>query len=207
MLTADDLLICDANDVPIGIGGIMGGLHSEISDATTTIALEIAWFEPLGIAKTAGRLGLRSEASLRFDRGVDPQGMPLAIARFVELLRLTCPGLVVHDGMVDAQSPQLPAAPVLDVRVARVNGLLGTSLTSSEIIRLISGIGFEARGDSTLSVAVPSWRPDCTAEVDIIEEVARQYGYSNVGKTVPLPGQPDVGGEIGGRGGAGRSRR
>ena len=103
-LTADDLLICDANDTPIGIGGIMGGLDSEISDTTTTIALEIAWFEPIGIAKTATRLGLRSEASFRFDRGVDPPGMPLAIARFVELLRLTCPDLVVHEGMVDAQS-------------------------------------------------------------------------------------------------------
>ena len=75
-LIADDLLICDANDTPIGIGGIMGGLDSEISDSTTTIALEIAWFEPIGIAKTATRLGLRSEASLRFDRGVDPHGMP-----------------------------------------------------------------------------------------------------------------------------------
>ncbi|MGZ4773508.1 MAG: phenylalanine--tRNA ligase subunit beta, partial [Ilumatobacteraceae bacterium] len=75
----DDLLICDANDAPIGIGGIMGGLNSEISESTTTIALEIAWFEPIGIVKSATRLGLRSEASLRFDRGVDPQGMPMAI--------------------------------------------------------------------------------------------------------------------------------
>jgi phenylalanyl-tRNA synthetase beta chain len=184
-LIVDDLLICDANDVPIGIGGIMGGLHSEISDATTTIALEIAWFEPIGIAKTATRLGLRSEASLRFDRGVDPHGMPLAIARFVELLRLTCPELVVHGGMVDAQSEQLPVAPVIDVRVDKVNGLLGTSLPGAEMCRLIAGIGFAARGDQVLSVQVPSWRPDCTAEVDIIEEVARQFGYSNVGKTVP----------------------
>ncbi|HEX2783476.1 MAG TPA: phenylalanine--tRNA ligase subunit beta [Ilumatobacteraceae bacterium] len=183
--TADDLLICDANDVPIGIGGIMGGLHSEISGDTTTIALEIAWFEPISLAKSAGRLGLRSEASLRFDRGVDPQGMPCAIARFVELLRVTCPDLVVHDGMIDARSPSLPSAAVIDVRVAKVNGLLGTSLAGAEIIRLIAGIGFEAMGDATLSVAVPSWRPDCTGEVDIIEEVARQYGYSKIGKTVP----------------------
>jgi phenylalanyl-tRNA synthetase beta chain len=184
-LTVDDLLICDATDTPIGIGGIMGGLDSEISDTTTTIALEIAWFEPIGIAKTATRLGLRSEASLRFDRGVDPHGMPMAIARFVELLRLTNPDLVVHEGMVDAQSSHLPVAPVIDVRVEKVNALLGTSLSSAEIRNLISGLGFSASGDETLSVAVPSWRPDCTAEVDITEEVARQYGYSKVGKTVP----------------------
>ncbi len=184
-LTPDDLLICDANDTPIGIGGIMGGLDSEISDSTTTIALEIAWFEPIGIAKTASRLGLRSEASLRFDRGVDPYGMPGTISRFVELLRLTCPELVVHAGMVDATSEFLPVAPVIDVRVARVNALLGTALTSEEISNLLIGLGFEARGADTLAVGVPSWRPDCTGEVDIIEEVARQYGYGKVGKTVP----------------------
>jgi phenylalanyl-tRNA synthetase beta chain len=184
-LTGDDLLICDANDTPIGIGGIMGGLDSEISDATTTIALEIAWFEPIGIAKTAARLGLRSEASLRFDRGVDPCGMPLAIARFVELLRLTCPDLVVHDGMIDARSEHLPVAPVIDVRIARVNALLGTALSSEQISGQIVGLGFVSAGDDTLAVTVPSWRPDCTAEVDIIEEVARQYGYGKVGKTVP----------------------
>src|SRR6185295_3078019 len=120
-------------------GGIMGGLHSEITDSTTTIALEMAWFEPISIAKTATRLGLRSEASLRFDRGVDPHGMPAAIARFVELLRLTCPDLVVHEGMVDAQSPDLPVAPVIDVRLSKVNGLLGTSLTSEQITALIVG--------------------------------------------------------------------
>jgi phenylalanyl-tRNA synthetase beta chain len=183
--TSDDLLICDANDTPIGVGGIMGGLDSEISDSTTTIALEMAWFEPFGIAKSATRLGLRSEASLRFDRGVDPQGMPRAIGRFVELLRLTCPDLVVHEGMVDARSEQLPEAPAIDVRVARVNGLLGTSLSSEEIVGLIAGLGFASTGTDPLRVTVPSWRPDCSGEVDIIEEVARQYGYGNIGKTVP----------------------
>ncbi len=184
-LTEDDLLICDANDTPIGIGGIMGGLDSEISESTTTIALEIAWFEPIGIAKTTTRLGLRSEASLRFDRGVDPHGMPGAIARFIELLRLTCPDLVVHDGMVDAKSQLLPVAPVIDVRVAKVNALLGTSLSTTDISNLVAGLGFACSGGDTIAVRVPSWRPDCIAEVDIIEEVARQYGYGNVGKTVP----------------------
>ena len=183
--TTEDLLICDATDTPIGVGGIMGGLDSEISEATTTIALEIAWFEPIALAKSAGRLGLRSEASVRFERGVDPLGMPVAIARFVELLRLTCPDLAVHQGMVDARSAHLPVAPVIDVRVAKVNALLGTSLSSEQICGLISGLGFQADGGDTLTVAVPSWRPDCIAEVDIIEEVARQYGYGNVGKTVP----------------------
>jgi phenylalanyl-tRNA synthetase beta chain len=183
--TTDDLLICDANDTPIGVGGIMGGLHSEITESTTTIALEMAWFEPFGIAKSATRLGLRSEASLRFDRGVDPHGMPRAIARFVELLQLTCPDLVVHQGMVDAQSADLPVAPVIDVRVDRVNALLGTSLTGEQIASLIEGLGFTSTGTDPLRVEVPSWRSDCTIEVDITEEVARQYGYGKIGKTVP----------------------
>ncbi len=183
--TTDDLLICDATDTPIGIGGIMGGLDSEISDTTSTIALEMAWFEPIGIAKTATRLGLRSEASLRFDRGVDPNGMPVAIARFVDLLKLTCPDLIVHDGLVDAVSPDLPAPTVLQVRVAKVNGLLGTSLSGTEMATLIGGLGFTATGDDVLSVSVPSWRPDCVAEVDVAEEIARQYGYGTIGQTVP----------------------
>jgi len=145
----------------------------------------MAWFEPFGIAKSAARLGLRSEASLRFDRGVDPHGMPRAIARFVELLKLTCPDLVVHQGMVDAQSPQLPVPAVIDVRVDRVNALLGTSLSSEQIVSLIGGLGFVATGTDPLRVEVPSWRPDCTLEVDITEEVARQFGYGKIGKTVP----------------------
>lgn len=185
-LNTDDLLICDANDTPIGIGGIMGGLDSEISDSTTTIALEIAWFEPLGIAKTASRLGLRSEASLRFDRGVDPYGMPRAVARFVELLQPTCPDLVVHPGMVDARSADLPGITTIPVRVDRVNALLGIDIPPEEMAHLLRPVGFASSvDDGVLGVEVPSWRPDCVEEVDITEEVARQYGYTRVGKTVP----------------------
>ncbi|MBU6316192.1 MAG: phenylalanine--tRNA ligase subunit beta, partial [Acidobacteria bacterium] len=89
-LTADDLLICDATDRPIGIAGIMGGQNTEISDSTTTVALETAWFESSAILRTVARMGLRSEASARFERGVDPYGIESSIGRFVELLSLTC---------------------------------------------------------------------------------------------------------------------
>ncbi len=104
-LTADDLLICDGDDRAVGIAGIMGGQDSEVAEHTTAIALEIAHFDPIGIARSARRLGLRSEASLRFERGVDPRfGIDRATARFVELLRLeTCPDLVVHEGVDDAR--------------------------------------------------------------------------------------------------------
>ncbi len=104
----DDLLICDAHDRPIGLAGIMGGADTEIGDDTTDVALEMAWFAPVPIGRTAARHGLRSEASARFERGVDPYGIDTAVARFVELLRETSPGLVVHAGATDARGSSLP---------------------------------------------------------------------------------------------------
>ena len=185
-LTADDLLICDATDRPIGIAAIMGGQNTEISDTTTAIALESAWFEPAAIMRSVVRMGLRTEASARFERGMDTHGIERSTARFVELLRLTCPDLVVNEGAVDARAPQLPVPPVLRVRSARVGALLGTPFSAEQIRTLIEPIGFVCTtvGDD-LDVLVPTWRPDCTGEVDIIEEVARLHGYDLLGKTVP----------------------
>ncbi|MCY7298071.1 MAG: phenylalanine--tRNA ligase subunit beta [Ilumatobacteraceae bacterium] len=190
-LTADDLLICDAHDRPIGLAGIMGGQNTEISDTTTTIALECAWFEPVAIMRSVVRSGLRSEASARFERGADPLGIERGVARFVELLSLTCPDLVVHDGMVDARTEFLPGATTIVVRPARVSALLGTTFDAAAISALITPIGFGADGSGDeLQVTVPSWRSDCTYEVDIVEEVARHYGYDRLGKTVPKSTRP-----------------
>ena len=190
-LTAEDLLICDLDDRPIGLAGVMGGQNTEISDDTTVIALETAWFEPLGIMKSVQRNGLRSEASARFERGMDPYGIDASVSRFIELLRLTCPDLVVHEGAVDARTEHLPKPIVIEVRPTRVGALLGTQFSAQEIISLIAPLGFVGalHGD-TISVTVPTWRPDCTLEVDIIEEVARHYGYSRLGATVPKSTQP-----------------
>jgi phenylalanyl-tRNA synthetase beta chain len=185
--TADDLFICDADDVPIGLGGIMGGLDTEISDTTTTVALEMAWFSLVGIGQTVTRTNLRSEASARFERGVDPHGMPLAIARFVELLSETCPDLVVHAGAVDARSEYLPGEHrSVPVRISAVNRILGTELSADDLPGLLDPIGFTVSGDgATRDVVLPTWRLDSTEEVDVIEEVARHYGYDRLGKTVP----------------------
>jgi phenylalanyl-tRNA synthetase beta chain len=185
--TDADLFICDADDVPIGVGGIMGGLDTEISDDTTTVALEMAWFSLVGVGQTATRLNLRSEASARFERGVDPYGMPTAIARFVELLSETCPHLVVHRGAVDARGRGLPDEHrSVDVRVAEVNRLLGTALAADDLPELLDPIGFTVSGEgATRRVALPSWRLDATEEVDVVEEVARHYGYDRLGKRVP----------------------
>jgi phenylalanyl-tRNA synthetase beta chain len=187
-LTADDLLICDALDVPIGIAGVMGGLDSEITDSTTIVALEVAFFEQTAITRTMNRLGLRSEASGRFERGVDPYGAERAQARFVELLRETCPGLVVHEGAADARHTSLyPQVRPVAVRVSQVNRLLGTSLDAADIQRLLAPIGYavvDRQGDA-LTVELPSWRPDSHGEIDVVEEVARHYGYDTIGTAVP----------------------
>jgi phenylalanyl-tRNA synthetase beta chain len=185
--TGDDLLICDATDRPIGVGGVMGGLETEITDATTTVVLEIAWFQPSTVMQTAGRLGLRSEASARYERGCDPYIIDTAIGRFAELLRETCPGLVVHPGGDDARGHGLPPrARSVPLRASEVNRILGTSLTADELPRLLDPIGFTVNGaGDTRTVAIPSWRPDSAEEIDVIEEVGRHFGYERVGKTLP----------------------
>jgi phenylalanyl-tRNA synthetase beta chain len=187
-LTTDDLLICDAEDRAIGIAGIMGGADTEIGPATTVVALEMAWFDPVAVAATAARLGLRSEASARFERGRDPYGIDRAVGRFAELLAETCPDLVVHDGGVDARGQLPPEERSTPVRITAVNRLLGTSLTVADLHRLLDPIEFTVTAtedDDVVAVALPSWRPDATEEVDVIEEVARHHGYEALGRTVP----------------------
>lgn len=194
-LTTSDLLICDATDAPIGLAGVMGGLHTEISPTTTRIVLETAWFEPTGIMQTVQRHALRTEASARFERGVDPLGIDAGIARFVEILRLTSPDLVVHEGLVDVRTDALPRSCVVEVRAGRVERLLGRRFSTDEIEALLAPIGFEtalrAGSASILDVKVPSWRPDCSIEEDIVEEIARMFGYDKLGTTIPkstIPG-------------------
>ncbi|MGI9031397.1 MAG: phenylalanine--tRNA ligase subunit beta [Ilumatobacteraceae bacterium] len=186
-LDPGDLLICDAEDRPIGLAGIIGGEDTEIGPQTTAVALEMAWFVPEPLGQTAGRLGLRSEASARNERGVDPWGIERGVARFVELLRETCPGLVVHAGAVDARSPSLPPLErSCPVRVAEVNRIIGIQLTSDDLAPLLDPIGYTVTGDGDVrTVALPSWRPDSSEEIDVIEEVARHYGYDRVGKRMP----------------------
>lgn len=190
VLDGDDLLICDALDAPIGIAGIMGGFDSEITEATTTVALEMAWFEPLGIMTSVTRLGLRSEASARNERGIDPFGIDFARDRFMTLLAETCPDLVWHRPATDTRAESLPAEMRSTVvRISQVNRLLGTSLASQEVCDLLEPIGFSAVvvDDGRLSVTLPSWRPDCVDEIDVVEEVARHYGYDQIGRAVPRP--------------------
>ncbi|HKA84013.1 MAG TPA: phenylalanine--tRNA ligase subunit beta [Acidimicrobiales bacterium] len=181
--TADDLLICDAEDTPIGIAGIMGGADTEIDAATADVLLEMAWFLPIAIAKTSRRLRLRSEASARFEKGADPEVIELAHARFAELLAPS--GARLEAGIVDVRG-ELPSREPILVRTDRLNRLLGTELTSGEITELLTPIGFASESVAAdVEVTVPSWRYDSSAEIDVVEEVARLYGYSRIGRSVP----------------------
>jgi len=184
-LSARDGVIVDGEDRPVGLAGVMGGASTEISDGTTEVLLELAWWDPTAITDTSARLNLHSEASLRFKRGVDPEIAPLAADRACQLLAEVA-GAQVHPGGVDVQG-QLPEPASVLVRTARVNALLGTDLDRDRIAGLLAPIGFEATpaGDDDLQVQVPSWRPDSSIEADVIEEVARHHGYSNLPRAVP----------------------
>ena len=187
-LGPDDIVISDAEGKAVGLAGIMGGAEAEISPETTTVLLEVANFAPLTIAETGKRLGLLSEARTRFERGVDPELAPCAIDRFVDLL-----GSGVRRGATTDLHPGRAAPAEVPLRASRANLVLGTSLSSQDCAALLSRLGFEAgqqAGDRWV-FRVPSWRPDCSREVDLIEEVARIYGYDKVSRLLPAhPARP-----------------
>lgn len=179
---ADDLLICDAEDTAVGIAGIMGGEATEISADTTDVLLELAWFQPLAVARTARRLGLRTEASARFEKGTDPEVLELAALRFAELLGDTAS---LAPGVIDARG-ELPARPPVRVRTDRANAVIGIDLVPVAVRDLLEPIGFECEpaGDDH-DVTIPSWRPDTETEIDVIEEIARHHGYGRIPRSVP----------------------
>ena len=197
--TGEDCLICDAEGTPVGIGGIMGGASSEIALTTTEVLLEAAYFTPMAIARTSKRLGLRTEASARFERGVDPWVIEPSVRRFCQLLAESVAGLEVADGMLDVRA-DVPEPFVVSVPIARVHSQIGVALDAGGIARLIEPIGFtvlEQAGDAddgVLAVEVPTNRPDIRPEPygidDVIEEIARTFGYSNVPRRVPTWPQP-----------------
>ena len=194
MLRGDGLIV-DRDDRPIGISGVMGGENTEISDDTTAVLLELAWWDRLSIARTSQRLGLRSEASMRFERGTDHELVPVALDRFCELLhRVTPGGVTVCRGRLDGRG-DLPEPTRVSVRPARMSHLLGREFSAAEVRALLDPIGLHCAVshdavDDTLEVTIPSFRPDVVTETDVAEEVARHYGYGKLGRTVPRSPEP-----------------
>ena len=176
-LTADMTAISDA-ERPTIVAGVMGSADSEVSEATTDLVLECAYFQPTRIRRTRRALDLSSESSYRFERGIDLLGMPDAMRRAIELILAVAGGELREPPLDLWPRPEQPRAVFL--RPARVAHLLGTEIPRAEIERLLSSVGFVAAPkDERLAVQVPGWRPDVTRDVDLIEEVARLRGYDS----------------------------
>ena len=186
-LTDSTLVIADGEKA-VAIAGVMGGQNSEVSDATTNLLLESAHFDPLAVRRASKSLGLRTEASYRFERVVDPEGVRRAVDRACELLQeMGQPAAV--EGVVDAYPTPIHSRTVT-LRVTRAIELLGMDLTSHICADSLRALGFEVRTESqgvidTLHVQVPAFRPDITLEEDLIEEIGRIYGYENIPETLP----------------------
>ena len=194
MLQPNDGLIVNEADEPIGIAGVMGGASTEISDTTDSVLVELACWEPRSIARTSQRLGLRSEASARFERGTDWQINVTAVQRFCHLLNEVTPGGIEIVGEVLDVAGTTPDSISVPVRTSRISMLLGRDFSSEEIRNLLTPIGFDVENTDSQDVqlvTIPSFRPDTETETDIAEEVARHYGYGKLGATVPR--SPDAG--------------
>jgi phenylalanyl-tRNA synthetase beta chain len=175
-LEPDMLMICDAEQ-PVAVAGVMGGLHSEVEPDTTDLLLECALFLPKSIRATRKALGMSTDASYRYERGVDPEGMRAALERCVAIILATAGGRV--DGPVLDCVPVRFEAPVVSLRLARVEHLLGVAFDARAVRALLEPLGFEVLGgEEALEVRVPGFRSyDVRREVDLIEEVARTHGY------------------------------
>ncbi len=182
-LSSEDLLICDV-ERPVAIGGVMGGATSEVSEETTDVLLESAYFTRTGVIRTARRLDLHTEASHRFERGTDPEALEAAAARGAQLMTAWAGGSVAG-GVTDAGGT--PPRRWVAMRPSRASALLGYEVTSGDAeasfdrLRMVSR---PVRPDA-LEVEVPGFRVDIEREVDLIEEVARLLGYDRVGSMVP----------------------
>jgi phenylalanyl-tRNA synthetase beta chain len=182
-LHEEDLLITDGSGI-IGLAGVMGGAKTEISESTTAVLIEAANFDPISIARTARRHKLPSEASKRFERGVDPHVASLAAARVAELLVELAGGTLdtVGSSLFDAEPP----APIV-LRDGFVAALVGVDYTDQEIGSALEAVGARLEDvDGGLQATPPSWRPDLTDEPTLAEEVARIVGYDRIPSVLPV---------------------
>lgn len=180
------LVICDA-DKPVAVAGVMGGLNSEIEDTTKTLLFESACFNGANVRLTAKKLGLRTEASSRYEKGLDPENVIGAINRACELVEMLGAGEVVS-GIIDVDnSDKTPH--ILPFRPDYINAFLGTDISKEEMIKTLTAFEFKVDGDK---VTVPTFRADVEGEADIAEEVARIYGYDKI-KSSPLRGETTQG--------------
>ena len=184
-LSSDMLMICD-EDRPVAVAGIMGGLNSEISDTTTRVLLESAYFDPVSIRRTSKRLGLNTESSHRFERGVDPCGVITALNRATQLI-LKNNGCRLIKKVFDNNSKSFEQLSI-NLNAGYINNLLGINLKQTVIEKTLKSIEFkvEKKDGDNFMVTPPSFRVDIKRPVDIAEEVARLWGYDNIPVTYPV---------------------
>ena len=189
-LTSEDLVIADAAK-PVAIAGVMGGWDTMITEKTRSVLIESAWFDPASIRKTSKRLGMHTDASHRFERGADYGATSLACARVAELIVQTAGGQVEQE--IDAVAAKVPR-PELKLHASEVKRHLGSEIPAAQIIRILTILGFGIQASIqeadhtdhlTFLVQVPTWRLDVDREIDLIEEIARIYGYNKFPNTLP----------------------
>ena len=175
------VLICDSSE-PVALAGIMGGANSEVDTRTTNVLLESAYFDPAQIRRSARALGMSTEASYRFERGIDPCGQVRAAARAADLMR--CNGVGTPERALIDHHVRPPKTLEVVLRLSRITRVLGAVILRDEVVRILSALGFVVVNDTgaTLRLRVPHYRPDVTREIDIIEEVARIHGLDALQK-------------------------
>lgn len=183
-LEAGDTLICDGSG-PVALAGVMGGENSEIQSDTRDVALESAFFNPLFIRRTARRLDLRSEASARFEKGIDLDNVDYCARRAIDLIQQTSGGTILR-GMKEVYSKR--QRPLISLNFDRTSRIIGTPVSRDRIIDILQSIGIvqQEAGEKQSSFSVPSYRHDLTEDFDLMEEVARIVGYSNIPAAVPV---------------------
>ncbi len=184
-LPADTLLICDGVK-PVAIGGIMGGLNSEVKDDTQIVLLESAYFNPVSIRRSARKLAMPTDASFRFERGIDPEGVIRALNRAAQLIA-DLSGGNIYKNCIDKYPQKVPAVKDIPLRLSRISQLTGTAIDAKEVIKILQSIGMTVgnAGKDYYLVTPPTFRVDIKREIDLIEEVIRIYGYDRVPVTLP----------------------
>lgn len=175
-LTTDDLLISDESGTALALAGVMGGLTSGVTETTTDILLESAYFTPQGIRRTSRRTALSSDSSYRFERGVDPQGVLSASAFAVKLIMETAGGTAEASTQVAGEAPVLTRPVALDA--AKLDQLMGGSISLTAAEEILTRLGLTQLADGTWNV--PSFRADLQRHIDLVEEIARVHGLANV---------------------------
>ena len=185
-LTTEDLVVADA-ERPVGLAGVMGGFDTMITEKTRNVLIESAWWDPATIRKASRRHGLHTDASHRFERGADFESTIVSTNRVAELILASGGGSLVGD-VVDVVAGRRDQAPIV-LNISEVGRILGKVLSADEVLRILSGLGFEAvagrHEGEELEVRIPSWRLDVEREIDLIEEIARLHGYNHFPNTLP----------------------